>query len=337
MAEKNWEKLTEIQLKTQTQKPKTRLEVSRSLLKDLEKRLSRISEISAISALEIPYLFDQANDLLGELRSKGTNISSEMGQFNTLAAQFQKKKADFIHTIGGPQKLVETRQERKPSTEHWGWFVDIGLAEDNKRKTIRLVRSLVAAILLLIIGIFVYRRFFAPDPLVQASYGHQTEAENALTEGDLETALDEVKNALMYTPEQPDLYVLEGIIYEALGQEKNAEASYSSAKGFYEQPEYFYNQRAILFLMLGEPQRAMEDTETALKINPESALAYLYQGQSYEKLGEINKAIQSYEKADDLAQQVDNVQLQAIIRINLSNAYQNISMPTFDSDESELP
>lgn len=337
MVENNREKLTEIQLKTQTQKPKTRLEVLRSILKDLEKNISRLSESGAISALEIPILFDQADELINELRAKGTNISSELGQFKTLSAQLQRKKGDFIHKIGGPQKLVETRQVRKPTEEQWWWFIDILWAENKKQKTIRLLRSLLAAAILLSIGIFVYRRFFAPDPAVQASYGHQQDAENALIEGDLDIALEEVKNALKYTPEEADLYVLEGIIYESLGQEEDAEASYNFAKVFYANQENFYNRRAILYLMLGKPQRSLEDTGTALKINPESAIAYLYQGQSYEQLGEVNKAIQSYEKADNFAQQSDNIQLQAIIRINLSNAYQYISMPTFDVDESELP
>jgi len=337
MADRKTEKHTQVQLKTQTQKPQTRIEVLRAVLRDLEKHITRVSEISMPASLEMLHLLDQANDLIDELQARGINISSEVGQFETLAAQFLKIKTVFIRNIGGPQKLANLRQERLPSEERWWWYVDIRLEQENKLKIIRLLRIFGLTILLLLIAALIYNRFFAPDPAVKASYGHQQEAENALMEGDFQIALDEVQNALDYTPEEPELYVLEGVIHEALGQEKEAESSFNSAQRLYEQPENFYNQRAIQYLMLNAPQRALDDTETALEINPESALAYLYQGQAYEKLGEIDLAIQSYKRADEFAQKTDNVQLQAIIRINLSNIYQAITMPTFDVDETEQP
>lgn len=337
MADRKTEKHTEVQLKTQTRKPQTRIEVLRAVLKVLEKHITRLSEIDSYAALEILHLLDQANELTDELQAKGINIFSEVGQFETLAAQFLRVKSIFIRKIGGPQKLADLRQKRQPSEERWWWFVDIKLAEENKLKTIRLLRVFGIAILLLLIAALIYNQFFAPDPAVKASYGHQQEAEIALMEGDLQIALQEVQNALSYTPEEPELYVLEGVIYEALGQEKEAETSFSLAQGLYEQPEDFYNQRAIQYLKLNAPQRALDDTEASLEINPESALAFLYQGQAYQKLGEVDLAIQSYKRADEFAQKSDNVQLQAIIRINLSNVYQAITMPTFDVDETEQP
>ena len=337
MADHKTEKHTQVQLKTQTQKPQTRIEVLRAVLKDLEKRITRLSEINTPTALEILSLLDRANDLIDELQARGINISSEVGQFKTLAAKFLRVKSVFIRKIGGSPKLADLRQERYPSEEHWWWYVDVKLAEENKQKTIRLLRILGITTLLLLIAVLIYNQFFAPDPAVKASYGHQQEAENAIIEGDLQIALDEIQNALGYTPEEPELYVLEGVIHEALGQVREAESSFHSAQGLSEQPEDFYNQRAIQYLMLNAPQRALDDTKTALEINPESALAYLYQGQAYEKLGKIDLAIQSYKRADEFAQKTDNVQLQAIIRINLSNIYQAITMPTFDVDETEQP
>lgn len=333
MAETKSEKLPEIQLRTQTQKPETRLEELRMILKDLEKHITRLSEISPEAALMIPQSFDKADDLLNDLQSRGTSLASEMGQIKTLSAQFSKVKAAFIHKIGGPEQLEKIRQIRQPSEDRWWWFIDKTLAEETKRRTIRALGILGLICVLFLIAALVYNRFFAPDPAFQASYGHQQQAENALIEGELESALEEVQNALTYTPEEPDLYVLKGVILEALGQEDASKASYDRALLRYELPEYFYNQRTLLYLMIGEPLLALEDTQTAIKINPDSAIPYLYQGQAYENLGDISNAIQSYEKADILAQLTDNTQLQAIIRINLSNVYQRISLPTLEVDE----
>ncbi len=335
MAETKSEKFTEIQLKTQTHKPETRVESLRAIIKNLEKQISGLSEISPDDALEIPRLFDEADDLLNDLQSRGTNLSSELSQVKTLFAQFNKVMRDFIRKIGGPQKMVKAREEMKPSEDRWWWFVDNSLAEDNKRKTIHLLRNFGLMVVLLLIAALVYNQFFAPDPAIQSSYGHHQEAENALIEGDLQLALQEVQSAITYTPKEPDLFVLQGIILETLGQENEARVSYDTAHSLYEQPEHFYNQRTILYLMLDEPQLALEDCQKAIEINPDSAISYLYQGQAYEKLGDIENAIQNYEKADELARQTDNPQLQAFIRINLTNTYQSIFLPTFEVDEPD--
>jgi tetratricopeptide (TPR) repeat protein len=281
--------------------------------------------------MEIPSLFDEANDLIKALEEQGTNLSSEKGQFRQLTAQFKKKRAAFIRKIGGPRGMQQARQSRQPSQDHPWWFADKELAAENRQKTIRLLRYFGIAAVLLTAAVLIYNQFFAPDPAFQASYGHQQRAENALLEGDLEAALSEVQQALEYTPESPELYVLEGIILEALGENEAANASYENARRLYEQEAYFYNQRTLLYLMLGDPQRALEDSQTAIQIEPDSAISYLHQGQAYEAMGEIIKAIESYEKADEIAQQSGNPQLQAIIRVTLSNAYQLISLPTLES------
>jgi tetratricopeptide (TPR) repeat protein len=333
MAEIKQENITDIQLKTQTQKPQTRLEALRALLKDLENRIARLSELTRQAALEIPGLFDDVDDLIKELQERGSNLSSELGQLKTLSAQFTNVRVDFIRKIGGPQVLAEARRQVEPREDHWWWYADLSLAEENKRKTMRLLRIFGVAIVLLVVAGLVYNQFLAPDPAFRASYGHQQEAENALMEGNLQTAVAEVQNALTYTPEEASLYVLQGVIQEALGEAGEAETSYETARLLYERADTFYNQRTILYIMLGEPQRALEDTQSAIEINPKSAITYLHQGQAYENLGQIKNAIQSYEKADELAQQSNNVQLQAIIRINLSNAYQRISLPTFELEE----
>ena len=324
------EKTTEIQLKTQTQKPKTRLETLRIILKDLENHIARVTELNIDAAFEIPNLFDKAEDLISDLQTRGTNLSSELGQLKTLSAQFNKVRTDFIRKIGGPTEMAEARQERQPPDDHWWWFVDRSLAEDNKRRTQRILRILGLIVVLLVVTALVYNRFFAPDPVIRASYGHQQQAENALVEGHLQEALVEVQNALSFTPEDPDLYTLLGVVQEALEQQTNARDSFDIALAVYDQPEYFYNQRTILYLMLGEPQRALEDAQTAIEINPDSAISHLQQGQAYDALGDKKKAIQSYEMADEIAQSTGNAQLQAIIRINLANTYQQFSLPTME-------
>jgi tetratricopeptide (TPR) repeat protein len=334
MAQSEAEKITATQLKAQKQKPQTRAEKLRDTLKILDARIAQLFKSKPEEASEIPVLFDRVNQALEELQEHGMNLASELGQVETLSAQFTKKRALFIRKIGGPQELAKAREANQPPRDRWWWYVDLALVEENKQKAVHWLRIFAVAAVSLIILAVIYQKFFAPDPATKASYGHQQKAENAVMEGNFEYALNEVQQALTYTPEEANLYVLQGVILEALARTEEAHSSFDTALQKYDQADQFYNKRTLVYLMLGDAERALADCETAIQINPDSALSYLEQGQAYEMLEDIQKAIESYEKADEIAQKSGNAQLQAVIRMTLSNAYQRIILPTFGETNS---
>jgi tetratricopeptide (TPR) repeat protein len=334
MSNTDSEKNISTQLKAQKQKPQTRAEELRNTLKILDTRIAQLFKSKPEEALEIPVLFDRVDQALEELKEHGMNLASELGQTETLSAQFTKKRTLFIRKIGGSQELAKARQANQPPRDRWWWYVDLNLAEENKQKAVHWLRIFAVAAVFLIILAVIYQKFFAPDPAIRASYGHQQQAENAVMDGNFEYALIQVQQALTYTPEDANLYVLQGVILEALTRPEEARSSFDIALQKYDQADQFYNQRSLVYLMLGDAERALADCETAIQINPDSALSYLEQGQAYETLGDIQKAIDSYETADEIAQKSGNAQLQAVIRMTLSNAYQHIILPTPDATNS---
>ena len=322
--------ISDTQLKTQSKVPATKGAVLRESLRVMENRIAKLDEATPDSALELLSLFDQVDKDMDELQVCGMNLASELGQIDTLTAQFKKKRALLIRKVGGPQVIAEARKIRQPTTDHWWWYVDQSLAAENRKNTINTLRNLGITVVIIVISALLYQRFFAPDPAIQASNGYQQRAENAVLDQDFEYALQEVENAIRYTPENPELYTLQGVILQVLGEPEKAQVSFETALGKYDSKDLFYNARAMVYLMMGDPQSALADAETAIEINPDSALSYLQIAQSYESQGEILKAIGSYKEADEIARRTGNVQLQAIIRVNLSNAYQRIPLPTLD-------
>jgi len=325
---------TEAKLKTQKSKSHSKAGDLRATIKTLETRLAKLTECSQTETLEILTLFDQADQDLLDLQEKGMAATSELSQLETVTRQFRKKLAVFIHKAGGAQSLEAARQERQPSQDRWWWYADEILGEARKQKATRWFRNLGIIASLLIIGVVVYQKYLAPDPAVQASYGHQQRAENALVSGDYEAALLEIETALTLTPDESNLYTLKGMILDALGETAKAAENYTLAKEKLEQESEFYTQRAILYLMMSRPDLALADSETALAINPDSAISYLNQGQAYEMLGDIQAAIDSYESADETAQRIGNLQLQAIARVSMSNAMQRVILPTNEVPET---
>ncbi len=323
--------IVEAQLKIK--RPRTPVDELREVLKTLETRTARLDDCSPDEALEMLSLFDLATAGLDRLQDLGMSPGSERSQFETITSQFRKKMALFVRRVGGARAMEDTRHLHQPPADHWWWRVDEILAAERKTKIRRGLRSagIVAAVLVALA--MVYRNFFAPDPALQASMGHQQQAENLLIEEDYENALKEVGEALVYTPDEPGLHILKGVIEESLDQPEAAAASFDNARGGLDNHDDFFVHRAILYLMMGQAERALADSAAALKINPDSVISYLNMGQAYALLEDYPAAIESYQLADETATRTGNTQLQVVARINLAQVLQISTLPKLPVDQ----
>jgi len=327
------ENKTESNKQSSAQKTGSKAESLREGLRTLDVQLAGLSDLSVKTALNLLYLFDFVSNTLVELERTGMKTGSELSHFETISNQFMKKRKVFINQIGGKQILSDARVHHQPSKEQWWWYVDKSLVKDRNRKIQYWLRISLAVTVVLVLTGFIYNQFFAPDPNVVASYNLRLSAETAGVEGDFKYALNQVQQAIAFTPDQPDLYILEGVILSELDRSEEANSSFSSADNLYEQVDQYYNERARIYIMMGNLDQALSDIEFALQINPASAISYINRGQAYEMLGEYQIAVDSYHTADTLADKEGNIQLQAVIRFNLSNAYQRISIPIIEEGE----
>lgn len=320
---------------SQTKRPRTQLEDLRQILHHLEKTVTRLSDCTPEQALKIPVNFDLALNLIESLDQSGVNIESQTAQFKTISTGFRTRMKAFILKVGGRQALKHAREIHQPQSDHWWWFVDQIWATERRMKFIRRLRNLgILAVIMVTAGI-IYNQYFSPDPAIKASFRHQQNAENYFMLGDYENALIETNTALSYTPESTDLLILKGVILDKLGQYEESEESYAKANEFLDQEYLFYVQRSLYYLILEEPELVIDDCEIALELNPDSALCYMRQGQAYELMGNINSALERLELADAAAERLGNAQLQAIIRVNLSNIIQKVSATPTPTPEVE--
>ncbi len=316
-------------IKPKTRNPHTTLDALRDVLKTLENRLAKLNEIPQQEVQEIPALFDQMESLLLQLREKEVNITSELGLVDTLTTRFRKSLGRYLQKAGGAQAIAQARKTRQPSQDYWWWFADELHAANQKSRMVGVLRTAGVLAVAVIVIVFVYQRFLAPDPAFQASYGHQQRAETLMAEGNFETALTEAQAALAYFPENPELLILNGVLYEANGNPELAADYFEAAQlQFASNADVFYIQRAMQYLMLNQLDLAQQDSQTAVTLNTDSANGFLILGQIYEARGQIQDAITHYEYADAAAERIGNAQLQAIARVNMSNAMQRVIIPT---------
>ncbi len=62
-----------------------------------------------------------------------------------------------------------------------------------------------------------------------------------------------------------------------------------------------YNNRGNTYNNLGQPERAIQDFDEAIRLDPKLATAYKIRGDVYRNLGQPERAIQDYDEAIRLA------------------------------------
>lgn len=322
-------RLAAAEARLQSQRPQTTLESLRQELQTLAVQVNRLQGCTAPRALEILQSLDRVTATIAQLSESNVTLGSEATQFETILAQLKRRRRLFVARAGGAAAFQAARQSNPPDRAHWWWFLDEQTQQEQKASMHRWLRfAVIAAALLVVLGV-IYRQFFAPDPAFVAAYGLNQDAENNLIAGNLEQALADATDALEYTPNDPALYVLKGVIEQALQQEQASRKSFEAALQLLgDRPVDFYVERAGLYNMAGKYELTLADADAALALAPDSANAYLLKGQAYEMLGDIPQAIESYELASQAAKRINDPQIDVIARMSLGQLLQKPQLPT---------
>ena len=97
----------------------------------------------------------------------------------------------------------------------------------------------------------------------------------------------------------PDNYAYKSFALHNLGRLSEAEENITTALKLTQDPGYYIN-RALIRKDLGKLKEAFDDVETGLRLSPHDALGYLIRGSCYETQGDVEKAVQDYEKTIQL-------------------------------------
>ncbi|MGC9469679.1 MAG: hypothetical protein ACP5HS_13875 [Anaerolineae bacterium] len=300
------------------------------MLADLEARLGKLGFAETPDPLEIPVLFDRADDLLQSLEENGLSVMPERARFNTAAQQFRRKSNVFLKQVGAT-KLQEAREAADPTPENWWWYVDKLLTQKRQAQARRTLRTLGIAAVILALLSGLYMLFLRPDEATRLRIAYEQQAERALTEGDFTVALGALNMALSYAPEDGDLLVLKGVTLTLLGQQDEAETVFVEARQAFSGAEEFYVSRSQAWIGAGRPDLALEDAKEIVELNPNSALGYLQMGNANVTLGNLREATVDYERASELAQEAGQTELEGMARVQLANTTMMLMSATQES------
>jgi tetratricopeptide (TPR) repeat protein len=173
------------------------------------------------------------------------------------------------------------------------------------------------AVLVLFVASLLYQRFLAPDPLTRQVIQLSQHAERALQEGDLEEALAEYNTLRELTPDDPEVYLRLGVVYEVMGREEEAAQAFARALDLQPSQQAFLVDRGMIYLEISQWESAQADAEAALDLNADAVMGYWILGGVYEAQGQIPEAVEALQQAADLAIAQGNDALYALIKFRL--------------------
>ena len=313
----------------------TTADVLRETLNQLEIRLGKLKHGTREDAEEILHLFDQADAALRILKEKSVKMPAEEVRFENLCAQFRSNRARLLKMLGGAKALNALREARNPHNideAHWWWYLDRNLASERRANWRRIAMWGVLGLITFALLAFGYERFLAPDPAVRQAYGHQRSAEMLADRGNYAEALAEANQGLAHTPDDPYLLTVKGVCHQMLGEIEAAEESFAAAQAAYDSPELFLRARAQVYLRINRPDELEADANALLALEPDSPHAHFYLGLVSEVRQEYQAAKTYYEKASELAQAADEMELQVMASMQLSQVMNKLA-----SDPSSAP
>jgi tetratricopeptide (TPR) repeat protein len=201
------------------------------------------------------------------------------------------------------------------------------LAEKRKQNLRRVLIGVGIAALMLAVFTLVYNLFLLPDEETATRFNIQSSAENLVTDGDFEGALDTVNSGLEKLPDDPQLLLFKGVLEESLGNEEAAQEAYAEALEGFADEKTLLVSRAQLFGFTGNVQAMLADAETLIEKYPETGYGYFYKASAFEHMGQYGEAAELYDQASRVAEAADEIQLTAIARVSLANLQMNIQVP----------
>jgi tetratricopeptide (TPR) repeat protein len=304
----------------------------RELLSQSEARLITLS--GAASVAELYGWLDQIANLLPQIQATGANIRPEEARWQSLEERIRSRSTKVLRAWQGNSRLEAARQAVRPAESHWWWWIDRMVSDARQRRLRRLAGITVAALLIIVVASLVLQRLFPVDPVVRESYRLQMQAEAALNNRDLAAAYQALTQAVEVDPESASLLILHGVVAYAQGDTAAADQSWQRARTLLDGDEaVFLTERGRSYLRVQQSDRAVEDLETALVLDPASARTHLLLGSALEAAGRLEEALAAYEQAASLADAAGNAELVVMARAQLANLIQRIPMAPSSSPQ----
>ncbi len=304
----------------------------RGVLADCEGALGKLRG-SGEAALSILHGLDRMAELLPELETSGPDLRPERTRLTTLEAQLRRKAGELLRELRTSGGLAAARRAVQPDRARWWWYLDEEVRAARRRGVRRLLLCLVAVAALLTVGVLLYRRFLAPDPLTVRVHELQFDGERLADEGDYASAVARFEEAQALRPHDGEMQIWRGALYEITGQAEKAAELFESARLLFDEATDFHIARGQIYLRLQQVEKAHAAAQAVLEEDPSSPEGRFMLGAVLEVQGELGEAAAAYDQASRLAEERGQTELTALARVRMAFVLQRGMFPTPASEQ----
>jgi hypothetical protein len=295
----------------------------RSDVRTAELSVAKIrSNTDADQVLDLLHLLDRIAVGYQTLSECGVDLRPEASRIETVHGIMKDKGPIVVRVLWERGGLAQLRAEANPPADHWWWVLDQSVTQQRKYKIRRTLFSLGIGALILAVLVGAYVLFLQPDEATRLRYEYIFDAESALEEKDYAAALEGYQKAYDIAPDDPEINLMLGIMYEALERPDDAATQYAKTETLYETQALFLAMRSQKYGFLEWYEKAEADALSAIKLDEELPIAYCALANAYEGTGQVNDAILALQACADLAREQGQDQLYVIAASRLATLLQ---------------
>lgn len=270
------------------------------------------------SALELVGLLDRIAVCSEHLGVVGVDLRAELAQMETVFKTVTDKRRIILKALSALGGLAALRVDAGAPEDRWWWYLDQHEVESRTSRAKRTLRAVVGAGAVLAVLVAVYVIFLRPDEATRLRYDYVARAESLIGQGDFEQALAFYEKALDVVPDDPEIHLMIGMMYEALEDPEAAGDHYARAEQLFERREVFLASQSQQYYLIGWLEESEAAALEAIQLDDQYAIAYCSLGGAYEAQGRVAEALAAVQTCADLAREQGQDQLYVIAATRLA-------------------
>lgn len=293
----------------------------RQLLSEAERK---IIKPTAANVEPLLLLFDRIEQQIDELAASDMDLRSEQARWEALQNRLRANPGVIVRAAREVGGMTPMRAKHAPAKGFW-WHLDKVYSTLIQKTVQRAVTTIVVILVVVVGGWQLINYFFPPDPTAVLLLQAGNQIEETVNAGDLQGAMTIVDQTLQKTPDAPEMLVWSIILSEKLNDTQRTTRDLAHAKELFSDrwPQFLVmlgNQR----YQVGDLQGAEQNANEALAIDDQDAQIYLLLAGIAEARGDVQTAIDLFQKTYELAD--NNPQLQVVARYRMGQLMQSAPM-----------
>ena len=288
------------------------------------------------SVEELLLLLDSIQQMFIDFAGEDVDQRAEDVRWRSILNRLTSRPGSIVNAAAAAGGYASLRAKHPPAEGMW-WHLDSHLAQRRRKSATRLATTLLAIVGGAVILYFAINTLFPPDPAAVMMVNATSSIDQLIQQERWDDALAVVEETLLQLPDEAELLIWRTVLLDHLGKTDEAAAALETAReAFPASQSQFWVALGNTRFQAGQFDGAEAAGQQAVALDPEEPQAYLLLGGLAEMRGDMQTAIEMFDKTFTLAEP-NNPQLAVIAKVRLSQVLQRPMLPPTPTSETPAP